>query len=780
MSDLILNSLQRQNQNVDDVSSEDPASLITEEEKQRILQELEEARKTDSKSKEQAEVEQVAWSSEDSLAAAERFFSSAALGWGDDMQLWVQAQSESLSSGEDYEVIYKRLREDYDERQAAFKQRQPGAYMTADIAGSVASPVNFIPGVNIAARAGMVGRAAQATRAASTGGRVAAESAIYGAGEAKEGERLEGAVQGAGAGLVGYGVLRGGMNVAGRGVSAFTRRNVEADLIDDAGEFVPITLAASKPGGVEGAMHTFYRDIVAPSFGGKGVVKAQEQKIVGKAEDFLDSQKEMSKKMDEGLKTRIQDQKNAMNDAAAALKNDAKRLKDAKNKESADTIMPLQEKLKLLKRGNADEIAKKATSDVKKLLNARRFDFRNQTFSSAMPAKATVADIQKVLSVEDIGQRMRALDELWSNKGYSMIKGKKIRVKKNEFEKALVDGISSDPVFKALITDLPGFQKNITNAINGVQSFKDASGRIDGDILSAIRGRLGTIAANAGDPVLRKSYYMAQGKIDDIIKKQLTPDQLKAFEKEAGNWKSTVVLRDAVESTRTDPTKRGVFDESDWITAASKNNNLDKRYGTGPLVKQAHVLEANLKAAEKAIAKRATNLAKSRAMMVEKTIKEHSDKLQTQLKNIDADITAKKAKLRNNPQFAEDIARQTTLKNAKEAEVKQLKSQLDELKRLRSPQNPSWFHTLAATGILASAATAGGVIAGPAGAGAGLAAAAALGRTMAAPAAQRIMAGQTAPQMATQRFLKADATGRTADILARSIGRTGMLTGGQQ
>ena len=177
MSDLILNSLRRQNQNVGDVSSGDPASSITEEEKQRILQELENARQTDSKTIEQLKVEKTAWSSEDSLAASERFFSSMALGWGDDMQLWVQSQSESLYSDESSEDIYKRLRTEYDQRQSEFKQRQPGAYMTADIAGSVASPVNFIPGVNIAARAGMVGRAAQATRAASTGGRVAAEGA---------------------------------------------------------------------------------------------------------------------------------------------------------------------------------------------------------------------------------------------------------------------------------------------------------------------------------------------------------------------------------------------------------------------------------------------------------------------------------------------------------------------------------------------------------------------------------------------------------------------------
>jgi len=770
MSDLILNSLRRQEKNVDDVSSEDPASSITEEEKQRILQELENARKTDSKSIEQSEVEQVAWSSEDSLAAAQRFFSSMALGWGDEMGLWTSAVINAMpvvgtyaQYGIDTTVReqYDKLRAEYDAKQEAFKERQAGAAMAADVAGSIASPVNILRAPVAATRLGQAGI---------TGGRVATESAIYGAGEAKEGERLEGAGTGAGMGLVGYGILRGGLGLGGKTVDVFTRRRVEGDLVDDAGDFVPITLAASKTDGVEGAVHTFYRDIVAPSFGGKGVVKSQEQKIVTKAEEFLDAQKEMSKKMDENLADRIKDQENAMKDAADALKNDAQRLKDAKNKESSSTITPLKEKLSLLKSGKLDEITRKATSEVSKILKARRFDFRNQAFSNAMPATATVSDIQKILAVEDIGQRMRALDELWSNKGYSMIKGKKIRVKKNEFEKALAEGISSDPVFTALITDLPGFKKNVMNVINGVKTFKDASGRIDGDILSAIRGRLGTIAANAGDPLLRKSYYMAQGKIDDIIKKQLTDKQLKAFEKEAGNWKSTVVLRDAIESTRTNATKRGVFDESDWITAASNNNNLDKRYGTGPLVRQAHVLEQNLKSAEKAIAKRATNLAKSRAMLVEKTIKEHSDKLQTQLKNIDTDIAAKKAKLRTNPQFAEDIARQTTLKRAKEAEVKQLKSQLDELKRLRSPQNPSWFHTLAATSIL-------GAVAGSGFQAASVVTGGLLGRAMATPAVQRTIAGQAAPQMATQRFLQADATGRTADILSRSIGRTGLLTG---
>ena len=141
---------------------------------------------------------------------------------------------------------------------------------------------------------------------------------------------------------------------------------------------------------------------------------------------------------------------------------------------------------------------------------------------------------------------------------------------------------------------------------------------------------------------------------------------------------------------------------------------------------------------------------------------------------IDAQIAAKKNKLRNNPEFAEDIARDIADKNAKEAEIKVLESQLKDLKQLRSVQNPSWFYTLAATSIVA-----GGFAGGYVGAGAALVAATGLTRGLATPTAQRIVAGQTAPQMAAQRAIKSDTAQLTADILSRSIGRTGLLTGTQ-
>lgn len=771
MSDLLFQALQKEQRKTDSPSS---GSFVSDEDRLAIQEKYSEARRLSQKTAQELKEDEITWDSEDSLAAAQRFFSSMALGWGDELGLATAAAVASATTGNSYKDIYADMRKTYDLKQEEFKEEQPGAYLAADIAGSIASPVNVLRAP------AMAGRAAQA---GVTGGRVAAEGAVYGAGEAKEGEIAEGAAKGAAASLAGYGALRGAMKGAGKTISTFTRRNVEGDLIDDAGDFVPITLAASNPKGVEGAVHTFYRDVIGPSFGGKGVIKAQEQKIIGKASDYLESQRAFSKKLDEGIKSKTKEAEEQLRNAAKQLEEQRKNLKLIASEESKGRVVPLKEKLSALKSGKAEEIVAKATSDVNKALNARRFDFRNRAFSEAVPAAADIKDVQRILSIEDIGQRARALDDLWSKKGYSMIKGKKIRVNKDEFEKALADGITNDPVFKVLLPDIGSFKNNIMSAINNVDKFRDASNRIDGDILSTIRSRLGTFAANAGDPQIRKAYYMAQGKIDDIIKKQLTPKQLKDFAKESQNWKSTVVLRDAIENTRTDSKKRGVFDESDWIKAASENNNLDRRYGTGPLVKEAHVLESNLKTAEKSIAKRSANLAKAKANTVEGTIRNHSSKLKKELETIDKTIGEQKAKLRVNPSLQEEISKNNLRKEQVTQEIGILEKNLKQLEELKSPQNPSWFHTLAATGVLASLTGTGFVTGGALGAGAGLLSASALGRGLATPTAQRIVAGQTAPQMAVQRMLKSDATGRTADILSRSVGRpvgvssAGMFTG---
>ena len=708
----------------------------------------------DSKTKEELEVEEAAWSSDDSLASAQRFFSSVALGWGDDMGLWTAAAAASVATGVPISEVYDDMRKTYDAKQDAFKERQPEAALAADVAGSVASPVNAL---RVAQAATNLGRGAQ------TVGRVATEGAVYGAGEAKEGERLSGAATGAGGGLLAYGALRGAAKGVGTGVNVLTSRKVAKPLVNEAGEFVPLTLAAEGDGLVESTIQRFYKGVIAPV---SGNIKKQEEAIIGSSEELKEGLTKFAKQVDEGLEMANKKADADVKLASDALRETGEELKKIRTKQSNDTIVPLNEKLQVLKNTKANEYVAKATQQATQNQNARRSVFRDQAFASAMPAKASADDIQRIGSIEDIGQRIRALDKMWAKDGYSMIKGKKIRVPANQFAKDISEGILEDPVFKVLAPDIgSSFKKNVLKTLESVDKFRDKSGRIDGDALATIRSSLGTWASASSDYQLSRAYRMVQSKLDDVIKKQLTGDQLKAFNKESGNWKSTILLRDAVESTRNTALKRGEFDETDWIKAAGKNSKYDKRYGTGPLVAQARALESSLGTASKSLAKRATNLAKAQANMIEKEIASHKNALDKILKETEKSIVKKQKQLAYSPEAQEELATLMMKENKLQQEIKVVDAELKKMSNMRGPQNPSWFHSLAALGLLG-----GSLISGtfPA-----LVAAAGTGVALGTKPVQKAIAGQTAAQEAIQGMLKADATGATTDILSRSLGRVG-------
>jgi len=720
------------------------------------LAEVQAALDSDSKTKEELEVEEAAWSSDDSLASAQRFFSSAALGWGDEMGLWTAAAAASVATGTPISEVYADMRKTYDAKQDAFKERQPGAALAADIAGSVASPVNAL---RVAQAATKLGRGAQ------TVGRVAAEGAVYGAGEAKEGERLSGAATGAGGGLLAYGALRGAAKGVGTGVNALTSRKVAKPLVNEAGEFIPLTLAAEGEGVVESTIQRFYKGVISPI---SGSMQRQEEAIIRSPAELKEGLTKFAKQVDEGLKL-AEDKADAdLKLASDALQETGEELKKIRTKQRDDTIAPLSEKLKVIKKTKANQYVARATQQATQNQNARRSVFRDQAFASAMPAKASADDIQRIGSIENIGQRIRALDKMWAKDGYSMIKGKKIRVPANQFAKDISEGILEDPVFKVLAPDIgSSFKKNVLKTLESVDKFRDKSGRIDGDALATIRSSLGTWASASSDYQLSRAYRMVQSKLDDVIKKQLTGDQLKAFNKESANWKSTVVLRDAVESNFV--VKRGEFDETDWIKAAGKNSKYDKRYGTGPLVAQARALESSLGTASKALAKRATNLAKAQANMIEKEIASHNNALNKSLKETEESIVKKKKQLAYSPEAQEELATLMMKENKLQQEINVVDAELKKLRNMRGPQNPSWFHGLAALGLLGGSVLSGTM----ATFGAGVAAGAGVGATLASKPVQKAIAGQTATQEALQKLLKADATGATTDILSRSLGRVG-------
>ena len=743
------------------------SSTLTEEEKQGIRESLFQAAETDNRDPEDLAFEDAPWSSEDSLAASQRFFSSMALGFGDEIGVGAAAAIASLSEDSDFSDIYKEMKADYDARQEAFEQRQPEAAMAADIAGAVVSPATWL-----AAPASLAARAGTVTKVLGNIARAGTEGAIYGAGTAEEGQRLEGAQEGAMYGAGGYTAIRAGLKGLGLGGRVLFSRKIEGDLVDEAGDFIPITLAAKTEGG-EDIIRTFYRDVVAPSFGAKGVIRAQEDKILGKAEDLVDQQKSFTKSLERGAKDKVNEIKDNLSVGLKELNVSLNQAKAMANKDTQEVIKPLSEKLKALQGGKTEEIFAKATKQTKQVIDAQRFNFSNPAFLEAMPASAKPADTARILQLDDIGMRAKELDALWNDVGYSMIKGKKIRIPAGKFEEDLMKAIDSDAILKVNIADVPAFKNNLKSAMSALEDFTDKNRRMDGDLLSAVRSRIGTVAANAGDPQLRRAYYTIQSKIDDIIKKQLTPNQLKAFNSESSKWKSNVLLRDAIESTRTDPKKRGIFTESDWLKAAANNSQYDARYGTGPLVAQARSLEQTLTQTEKAVARRAAKAAEMKAKQVEGIISQHKNNLEGRVRSLEAKNLVDEKRLRFDSSASQRIAENRIAIDAAKAEAKQLTKELDILKRLRSPQNPTWYHSLAATNILASLSKAGGAAAIT---GASVITAGGLGKALASPTAQRIMAGQTPTQQAASRAITSEGAGQAAEAISRA-GARGMLTG---
>ena len=80
------------NINVDDEENKgQPSPAFSADSLQQLSTKIEEELKNSNQAREDIETDETGWTSEDSLYAAQRFFSSAALGWGDELGLWVAA-----------------------------------------------------------------------------------------------------------------------------------------------------------------------------------------------------------------------------------------------------------------------------------------------------------------------------------------------------------------------------------------------------------------------------------------------------------------------------------------------------------------------------------------------------------------------------------------------------------------------------------------------------------------------------------------------------------------
>ena len=710
------------------------------------------------KTEEQAEVETGEWLEQDNFNTAMAFMQGVSLGWYDEYRVGITALAESALGEETYDEAYARNRAIYDAQTKSFEERQPAAAIGAEITGAVVSPV---------AKVGPVARGITglATRGAVEGG-------IYGAGKAKDVDTM--------AKEAGTGALFGLGLGAGIGAGGWLLKKKIATPLEQDGVFTPITLAAKKDDASEALFQSFYRDVVGPSLGGKGVIRAQEEKVVA---PFVLKQAQREK----ALKDFLRASKVEAAEATAQLRNTVDNVTEVGAVKGVDVTGQAEIAQEIVKGkydkflGSKGEIIARKTQQVKNIVESNNDILRLAAFDNSVPVGAKKTDVAKILEAGDPNVAMNQLEKLWQKEGFRSIKDISFRMKPEELLVQIENRVAKDTTL-SLLAGKAGVKNLIEDGLVTLAAKRNPqTGRIKGEDLSAVRNSFGMAASKMSDEggqsaLMQGLYREIQSVIDENMKKQLSGKRLAAFEGDVAAWASQTVLRDAVTRASTKAGRQGRFTPDEWIASIKKNSPQQARRGRGPLREQAEQLAALTAKQEKAIIASANKLANKLTARRANELKRVKNKAVAEKNAIAKETATLKKNLSNNPASAERIAQNLKREDELKDAIAAGKNELDVIKQTRTPQNPTWYQLLASSAVIGSLT---GLQAGLTG---GLTSAAGVvgaSRALATPTAQKIIAGQTVPQeVARQALQKPLVGGMSAVDAIASFPRVGagMLT----
>jgi len=633
------------------------------------------------------------------------------------------------------------------QRQEEYTQANPKAALATQIGGAIASPANLIsgPAAMTAKLATMTGAAGTAARTAAVAGRGAAEGALYAAGTADAGEGVDslsdGAAVGAGGALAGKAVLGGLGAVGGKLIS----RNIKGDLIDDKGEFVPINMVEIDPdSGFQTGTRQFYRDVIAPSFLGSARMKMQQDRVINEATSIADESKKI---LEAGLKKEAEAQK-SLNEFVKAQEDVLKREFAIKSKEGGDSMAAAAKRLDNLRAKGSEyqAVASRVKSNLARRLEGRRVVFRTQALDEALPDGVSMAEREALFALPVREQNDR-LSELWKDHGFKVIKDNNYKLD--------LDGITGS-VRRILEEDvgLPAVTAKGSLGEKGSTDFADElrnliSGRLEsggflsGEDAAKIRSLIGSrrSAAFQGDnPDAYRAYTAIQNRFDDALKAQLPPSAHKAWAADKAAYKTRVTFENASDKANTS-SRDLLFTEDDWISAVAFGDKGASRGVGDRLQQEATAMRTVSRNAENHAKRVSDRYIKRVGMTMESEIARAQKAMDDRVRKLGAQMDKDKAALRTDSGAAERLAAAQQEIAPLQKAADETSARLEELRGLRSPEKPSWFHTLAATSLLGMAAKylGGGLLVG-----------AGMSRPLSSQTAQLAVAGQTGAQTAAR------------------------------
>lgn len=656
--------------------------------------------------------------------------------------LAAQDKGEGLGAWRKY---YDILQKDYKEGQEKFEQENPTAAAGLTIAGSIANPANLLAApvatANVASKVGQVG--AMATRAGIEGG-------LYGLGEAESFSEIpskvaEGAIWGsATAAPIGY-MFKG-----------LSRKNIQKDLdsVNAEGEevFTPITLAADMDKGGESTIHGLYRDIIAPTYLAKTIIKNQEDLITRPLERRVINAKENLSLIGKDVKAntelltqKFKDTKEQMKegfrDVQARIGDDIK--------EAAEAIKATNEVTKNAAKEGLTPYSIELNQQILKDAAGFREQVLNLSFPTAVGSRQAQGLIDKIKRAENPQKQNAIMEDLWNKFGFQSVKkNDKLKdrffpLKKGYVDTEVYSKIVSTPSLRAAAKNKNSLVKSINDNLGFINDSIN-KGRINVNELMSYRSTLARKANSFADTTVgevdRAVLRTAVSAIDDVILRKLPSEaQRKAFKADKEAWAHYSKFDDAVEAKGA-AGEFGRFDPSDYINVLKKS---DKSKSQGLLQKEAEVVNSRIEANRKQLKDHAHEV--MRDTMNQQTIA--LSKLAKQ-KKAALDKAKKEAAKRYKgaeAQFAESYNKaQRGIEVQKlQTELAEIEEHLSLLNSQRSQTAPSWFQSIAATGLL------GGLITGSVfGAAGGAAVGIGLGGALGTKGGQRLIAGQTGAQTA--------------------------------
>ena len=635
-------------------------------------------------------------------------------------------------SGED---LYKHILRGEQQATQAGRERYPYATAGAEVAGSILTPN---PAGKLQAATGALGAGFRATKAAVEGG-----TAGYFA-EDVDNRTASDALTGAAVGLGFQGTFEG----LGWMVNKTTSRKIEQDLVDkETGEFTPITLAANDADKSESPLRAFYAELVAPSFGAQRVIREQEEKIIApyRLREFIISE-EVKKVIPQANKT-IKE---------LELKH-KKVISEYTKRREALLNLPPQERQAAM-----EELDLTFSKDIRDLshrseeaIKTAEDTFRVSVMTASLPVSMDKAFGKALDAAPNPNAALALIDNQWSNNGFSMVNDRSFQIPKSAFDP---DTFNND-----LKDFAPDIRERMMPLIKLANSELDSivnSGWVKGQDLTKLRTmfrqRINSLGDEGQDAATKAAYSVVADRIEKTIRGQLKGDKLGSYLDELKAYKTYTIFKNAVEQKSKKTGQHGAFSADDWMFALGKVSKKDRQQGEGLFRENAESLGKLVKKETEAQQQAADNVGKE---LTKQKAKEKA-KERASLERLKAETKDRLNRLKSRQASQRDviaIAAEEKKLNELEPKLNQAKQEYAELKGKALDNKVNWFKSMVTTGMLGSGSGAmlGAVTGEPViGGVAGLALGMTTARNLASPTAQRVAAGQTAPQQAVQSFLQ--------------------------